>query len=140
MTHLREGRDLADFIPPREKGAARAPRGWLIAHGIAWGVWLIVLTFGVRKLEAIFVDFGVGLPGFTALVIRVSHLGIALVPLLLVVLGVDWFVLHALDRRGEARRYRTWSIAMLVVPWLLFAATIVALAIPFLSILTRLSG
>lgn len=140
MTQLREGRDLADFSPPREKGAARSPRRWLVAHGIAWGAWLIVLTFAVRKLEAVFADFGVDLPWFTALVIKVSHLGIAHVPLLLVLLWMDWAVLHALTRRGEAGRSRVWSVAMLVAPLLLFAATIIALTLPFLSINTPLSG
>jgi hypothetical protein len=140
MNPLPEARDLSDFVAPREKGPARSPRGWIIAHAVAWGCWLVVLTFGVRKIERAFADFGVDLPSVTVFAIKVAHMGVVLAPLLLILLGVDWSVLRALGRRTDGGRYRAWAIAMLVVPLLLFMGTIVALAVPFLSILTRLSG
>ncbi len=140
MTDLRDDRDFADFTPIPAKGAARSPRRWLIAHAVAWGAWLIVLTVVERKFEAIFQDFGVDLPGMTVLVIKVGHTGMLLAPLLLIVLGADWVVLNTMDRRGEARGHRAWAIAMLIAPLLLFGATIVALVIPLISLETRLSG
>ncbi len=140
MKDLRDERDLADFVAPPEKGMARSSRRWLMAHGVAWGLLMVVLVGVVRKFEPIFQDFGVDLPGMTVVVIKAAHLGILLVPLFLILMGADWAVLNALDRRGQARRYRAWAIAMLIATLLLLGATIVALVMPLISLQTRLSG
>lgn len=140
MSTLRDERDLADFVAPRQKGTARRPRAWLIAHTVAWGSWLAVLILMGRKFEAIFQDFGVDLPGITILFIKVAHMGVALAPLTLILLGVDWAVLRALGRRGEAGRYRAWVIMMLAVPLLLFAAMVAGFILPLVILVTRLSG
>jgi hypothetical protein len=133
-------RELADFVPPRGKGAARSTRAWLIAHALAWGFWLVVLNVVGRRFEAIFADFGVDLSGITVLFVKLAHMGAALALLCLILLGVDWAVLRTLDRRGEAGRYRAWAVAMLVVPLLLFGATIVGFVLPLTTLETRLSG
>ena len=137
-----EGRDLADFAPVREKGTvAGSPRGWLIVHGLAWGAFLVGLALVMRRFETVFADFGVDLPGFTVLLIKAAHVTNVLgVPLFLGLLAADWSVLKALARGGRSKEYRAWSVLMLVVPGLLIAATIVGLALPLLTIMTRLTG
>jgi hypothetical protein len=55
-------------------------------------------------------------------------------------MGADWAILRAMGRRGESPGYRAWAIGMIVVALLFFTATVVALIVPFLSIMTRLTG
>lgn len=126
--------DLPALTPPEALwGPAGSTHAWLIAHGVAWVGFLIVLVSGVRAVEVSFRDFGIELPWVAALVIKISHMGIALVPLLLVLLGIDWCFLNVLDSRGKAEVYRGWSWLMLAAPLLLSAAAIAALAVPFFS-------
>jgi hypothetical protein len=140
MTDLRDDRDLADFVPTPTKGVAGSPTGWLIAHGIAWGVWLVVLIVAVRTMEVIFQDFGVDLPGMTVFFIKVAHAKVLLAPAVLILLLLDRTVLNARHRRGDARGFRTWAIAMMALPILLFAATTVALVLPLADLMARLAG
>ena len=94
----------------------------------------------MRQFEAIFARASaIDLPGVTVFAIQVAHLGIRLAPMILVLLAVDWSVLRALYRRGEAGKYHAWAVAMLVAPLLLLAATAAALALPLIKI-TNLSG
>ncbi len=132
--------DLADIVPSPKKEARGFTRIWGIAHGIAWGLLLLLLGFGVPRVEVIFKDFNVDLPGVTVLVIRASHLVVGFVPLLLVLLGADWFLLDVLSRRGEVRPARAWSVLMLVCPLLLIALALVALVQPSWTIMTHLNG
>jgi type II secretory pathway component PulF len=135
-------------VSPAQQSAEAAPASFgLIAHCIAWGLFLVLLTVIVPRIEAIFQDFGTPLPRPTRLLIRASHLVIwaaaplvAIPSLLLVLLGMDWLILNIRPERGEARLARTWSALMLASPLLLIALTLAALVLPLLTILTRVTG
>jgi type II secretory pathway component PulF len=96
---------------------------------------------------AIFKDFGVPLPRLTNLVIQASHVVnwawspvVAILLVLLVLLGADWLMLNAQSERGEEGWAMAWSMLMFVCPLLLIALTLLALFLPLLTIMTRLSG
>jgi hypothetical protein len=136
----------SDSPASRRAEETPAPFG-LIAHGIAWGLFLVLLGLVVPRIEAIFLDFGIPLPRPTLLLIRASHLVswastplVALPTLLLVLLGVDWLILNIRPDPGEAGLARTWSALMLASPLLLIALTLAALVLPLLTILTDLVG
>ncbi len=112
----------------------------MIAHGIAWGLLLVLLAFVVPRMEAKFTDFGIPLPQLTIRVIRVSHQVLALTALILGVLVADGLMWNAQSARGESEWSRAWSLLMLVAPLLGIALTLVALALPFATIMPRLSG
>ncbi len=136
--------DLADTVPSPKQEARGFTRNWGIAHGIAWGLLLAFLTFGVPRALSIFRDFNVDLPYFTVLVIRASHLVVTLsyvfAALLGILLGTAWFLLNTLNERGEFRSSRAWSVLMLACPLLLIALAVMALGSPWLGIMTHLSG
>lgn len=136
--------DLADILPSPKKETRGFSRTWGIAHGIAWGLLFVLLSFGVPRVEAIFKDFGIGLPGVTVLVIRASHLVVrlfyVLAPLLVILLGTVWFLLDALTKQGEVRSARAWSVLVFVSPLLLIVLSLVALVLPFSGMHNRLSG
>jgi type II secretory pathway component PulF len=123
-----------------DKGATmRSTRFRLITHGIAMGLFLLVLAVGVPKVERVFADFGAPLPQATVLVIRASHRSIAFMLSTLVLLGVDWSMLAILSRRGDAQRARAWSVSMIAMPLLMIALILVALGLPLITMDT-LSG
>jgi type II secretory pathway component PulF len=84
-------------VSPASQRAEETPAPFgLIAHCVAWGLFLVLLALVVPKVEAIFLDFGIPLPRPTLLLIRASHLvswastPLVVIPSLLVVLlGVD---------------------------------------------------
>ena len=135
-------------VKPSSQRAEETPSPFgLIAHCIAWGLFLVLLALIVPRIEAIFLDFGIPLPRLTLLLIRASHLVswastplVALPTLLLVLLGVDWLILNIRPERGEAGLARTWSALMLASPLLLIALALAALVSPLLTILTDLVG
>src|SRR4051794_21259648 len=73
--------------------ATRSPGSMLMAHGIAWGLYLAILVFGVPWAETAFVDFGVPLPRTTVLVIQASRGAVVIVPLFLLLVTADWLML-----------------------------------------------
>ena len=136
--------DLADISPSPKKATRGFTPTWGIAHGIAWGLLFVLLAFGVPRVEAIFKDFGVDLPGATILVIRASHLVVGffyfLAALLLILLGTAWSLLDALTRRGEVRSARAWSILMFAAPLLLIVLAALAVGLPMLGMGNGLDG
>src|SRR4051794_26631363 len=112
----------------------------LIGHGFAWGLLLVLLTCGVPTIATIFADFGVPLPRVTMLVIQASRMTLVVSSSILAILGVDWFVLGVLSRQGDGERCRIWSRLMIGTPLVMSVVTVVTLVIPFLTIMTRLSG
>jgi type II secretory pathway component PulF len=109
-------------------------------HGFAWGLFLALLTGGVPRIETIFADFGVPLPHATIMVIRASHMGIVLASSILAILGVDWFVLRLFSKQGDVERSQSWSTLMIATPLVMSIVTVVTLGLPFLTIMTHLSG
>jgi hypothetical protein len=91
---------------------------------------------GVNVLK----NYNIPLPKATAFVIWAAHQVIALVYFILVVLGVDWFVLESLSRRGEIDLSQTWSTLMFATPMVLIALTLIAVSSPFFTIDFGLSG
>jgi type II secretory pathway component PulF len=132
--------DLID-IPPSEKGTVPGSiRSRLIAHGTAWWLFLMLSGFGMPRTETIFADFGIPMPQLTILAIRASHSVVGLVSSILVLLGVDWFVLDALSRRGDVGRSRSWSALMVATPLVMIVLTLVAMSLPLFGCRMRLSG
>jgi len=132
--------DLLDVSPPRKCAGARSTFFRLIAHAIAWGVFLAFLVFGTARVEPIFADFGVPLPNVTILVIEASHRLVAGVSLTLLLLVADGLVLNAFVRRGDVLRAWSWSLLMIVTPLSMVAVTLWALLLPLLIGTTGLSG
>jgi hypothetical protein len=139
--------DLNDLVPDPSLPRRRLTDVRSLAHGYVWGLYLLLLGFVVPKVEAILRDFNIPLPRFTKLVFGASHLLswpipplISIPVLLLILLGADWWLMDDDSKRGAEGWSLAWSMLMFALPWLLFAATIVALGIPFLTITWRLSG
>jgi type II secretory pathway component PulF len=132
--------DLSDVVPAPKRAQGSLTRFGLIAHGIAWGLLLVLFVFVVPRIETNFIDFGVPLPQVTNLAIRASHMVVALGSLTVVVLGTDWLMWNAQSGRGESELSRAWFVLMLAAPLLGIALTLVALALPFFTIMPRLSG
>jgi hypothetical protein len=140
-------KDLSDFFPAPRRAAGRLTPVRLVAHCYVWGLFLLLLAFLVPRIEAIFKDFGVPLPRLTSLVIKASDLVsresppvVSVTLLLLILLGTDWLMLDARAKRGDEGRAMAWSMLMFASPLLLIALTLAALFLPFLTIMTRLSG
>ncbi len=119
----------------------RSTRIRLISHGIALGLFFLLLTFGVPRVERPFTDFGIPLPRATILVIRASHWPIAISSSILVLLGIDGYLLEILSRRGDPRWARTWSALMIATPLVIMALILAALGLPLITMDTSpLSG
>jgi type II secretory pathway component PulF len=132
--------DLPDVVPAPKRGQRSLTHVGLLAHGIAWGLFLVLFVFVVPRIEALFTDFGVPLPRVTSLAIQASHRIVALGALTLVVFGTDWLIWNAQSGRGESELTRAWFVLMLAAPLLGIALTLVALAPPFFTLYTPLSG
>jgi hypothetical protein len=138
--------DLSGFVPVPARAEGNLPPFRLIAHCIAWGLFLVLLAFVVPRVEAIFLDFGIPLPRPTLLVIGASHwvmwalTPVVAIPALLLLLGADWLMLNARSGRAQAGLLQAWSVLMLASPLLLIALTLVGLVLPLLTIMTRLNG
>jgi type II secretory pathway component PulF len=118
----------------------RSARFWLIARGIAWGVFLGILFFAVPRVEAIFADYNFPLPTQTSLLFRAWHRPFAVV-VLLVLIGTDWLALEALSRREKCVFFHAWPALRLICPLLLITWITVVLILPFLTVCRlRLSG
>ena len=118
----------------------RSKRFRLFADGIAWALLVLLLAFGVPRVETSFTDYGMPLPRLTDLTIRASHMWTAFLLLAMILLGTDWYVANELSRQGSAEWAWSWSALMIATPLLLIALTLVALALPFFMIDTGLRG
>jgi type II secretory pathway component PulF len=107
---------------------------------LAWGLVFVLLLLAVPRAEAIFNDFGAPLPRITTLVVRASRLGWVWIPLALFPLVVDWFVLGSFQGDEATPASKIWSIFVFALPLALIGAVLVALALPFLTLMTPLSG
>jgi hypothetical protein len=124
-------------------GKGRSPpltRFRFIAHGVVWGLWLGLFIFGVLGIESILRDYNFELPRVAVFVIWAAHQVIALILLVLVLLGLDWFVLESLSRRGEIDLSQTWSTLMFATPLLLIVLTLIAMGLPLFTSDFSLSG
>jgi type II secretory pathway component PulF len=146
-TGIRLNEDLSDYLQTPRRAEGHLTPFRLVAHCYVWGLFLLLLAFLVPRIEAIFADFGVPLPKLTRLVLRASHLVssesppvVAITSLLLILLGADWLMLDAQSKRGDEGWAMAWSMLMLASPLLLIALTLVALFLPVLTTMTRLSG
>ena len=134
--------DMAINRPHRRKRkpGARLTCFRLVAHAIAWSVFLAFLVFATGWVEPIFADFGFPLPNVTILADR----GIAQ--------DRRWRVASPCScsssmgwsstccRRGDVLRAWSWSSLMIATPLSLVAVMLWALLLPLLTCRMRLSG
>ena len=106
----------------------------------SWVLAAVLLGLAVPKCVAIFQDFGVPLPRTTLLVVAASRPGWIWLPLALLPIVLDFFVSGAETDEETTQAFRVWSILVLVIPLVLIGAVLWALALPFFTIMTRLSG
>ena len=132
--------ELSDLVPIRDKNATVWTCLRLLAQGIAWGVFLVLLACVVPRFEMTFADFGVPLPNLTILVIEASHMLIAVIAVTVTLLIADGFVMAHFARRGDVVRVRSWSLLMIATPVVMVALTLGALVLPMLTVMQRLSG
>lgn len=123
---------------PTAGGKARRFR--VSIPGLVWELFLVTLIYGAPRLQVIYADYGVDLPGPTLLVLQSSQWVIALAAMLLVLLGVVWVLQDALSTRSETKGSRTGSILLLACPLLLLPTTLIALGLTILDIARRLRG
>ena len=127
-------------IEPADGGAIPPSTHFqLIAHALAWVFCLGLFVFGVTGIESILRDFNIPLPRAAVFVIWTAHQVVALVLLFLVSIGVDWFVLQSLVRRGDIEVSQTWSTLIFATPWVLIALSLIALSLTFFTMDFRLS-
>jgi len=129
--------DLSDFAPKGKPAVGGSTRLLRVASGLAWGLVLALLVFGVPKVRGIYADFGLDLPRASVLVLQATDWLTAHAPTLLVLLGTAWIVREILSG-GEGARNRGWWVGMVVVPLLLLALMVVALGVPLSSLAHRL--
>jgi type II secretory pathway component PulF len=132
--------DLADFAT-KEKGGLRPGMAGLIAPALAWVFVLAALVFAVPKFEAVFRDFGIDMSGLMMLFVQASHLWLAVLGMVVVLLVVDSIVRDALSRRKDGRDLAgAWSALMLGLPMLNLGLMVFALVATVISLLSKLSG
>jgi hypothetical protein len=132
--------ELVDAGAPSRGSQARSTRLQFIAHGIAWAICLGFFVFGIPGIESILRDYNFALPRVAVFVIWAAHQVIACIFLILVLLGVDWFVLESLSRRGEIDLSQTWSTLMSATPLLLIVLALIAMSLPLFTSDFGLSG
>jgi hypothetical protein len=130
----------AEFMTDRKRAHWLWTCFRLIIHGIAWGLFMALLGFGVPRFEAVFADFGVPLSDLSIRVIEASHIVDVLAMLTLILLVADGFVLESFRRRGIVKGSRRWSSLMIATPLLLVALTVVGLVLPLFTLNQKLSG
>ena len=132
--------DLSEIKPAGKRGSPPSTRFRFIAHGVVWGIWLGLFIFGVPGIESILRDYNFPLPRVEVFVIWAAHQVIACIFLILVLLGVDWFVLESLSRRGEIDLSQTWSTLMFATPLLSIVLALIAMSLPLFTSDFGLSG
>jgi hypothetical protein len=132
--------DLSEIKPAGNGGSPPLTRFRFIVHGIVWGICLTLFIVRVREIDSILKDYNFPLPRAAVFVIWAAHQVIVLIFLFLVLLGVDWFVLEFLSRRGEIDLSQTWSTLMFATPLLLIVLTLVAMSLPLFTSDFGLSG
>ena len=132
--------DVPEIEPAGMEGSSPLTRFLFIVHGIVWGICLGLFIVGVRAIDSILRDYNLPLPRVAVFIIWAAHQVIALIFLILVLLGVDWFVLESLSRRGEIDLSQTWSTLMFATPLLLIVLTLIAMSLPLFTSDFGLSG
>jgi hypothetical protein len=123
----------------------RPVAGRALAIGVAQGIIWCVACAGVIKMvpqfQKIFADFGTELPAMTRLLILLCYLLYSYWYLaLLVVCLLNWGIASLVfSSSGGVFARRAWFVATWLAPLAFLGFVIVALAVPLLSILTRLS-
>jgi type II secretory pathway component PulF len=118
----------------------RSQRFRVFADGIAWVLLLLLLAFGVPRVETSFTDYGIPLPRLTAFTIRASHMWPVFLLLATILLSTDLCLIAKLSGQGDAEWFRSWSAVMIATPLLLIALTLMSLVLPLFTIDTGLSG
>lgn len=108
-------------------------RWWLAAHGVAWGVVLILAAFGMPRIASHFADFGVPLSKFTSNVLWACRWPVLSTTAALVVLAFDFVALNRLARRGDAEGLQIWAKWMLACAGIVLALMLWAVALPFFT-------
>jgi hypothetical protein len=113
---------------------------------ISWGLIVVFLCFGLPRLEALFQDFGVDLPGSAKILIKASHFAVSylaiLAPLLVVLVALNLYLLHTLARKGDGNAFHAWSVFSGVVPVVVLVLMVLGLVLPLISLFSMhgLSG
>lgn len=108
--------------------------------GWAWGLLLVLLAIVCPRLELIFKDFGIPPPRITIYLFNGLHLGWIWIPFVFMFVEIYRFALGREDHDEQSRISRSWSTLLLLMPLALISFVLVALALPFFTITTRLSG
>jgi len=116
-----------------------------IAQGAVWIVLCVVLVKVVPRFEKVFIEFNVGLPGITRLLIILTHAltryWFVVLPAILLWPLVSWGVVSLLSPSPEvALPRRLWYVLTWLAPMLFAAFTVVALFLPLSSLTAALSG
>jgi type II secretory pathway component PulF len=131
--------DLADFATKEQSLSRPRTNGWLIP-ALAWAFVLAILVFVVPRFEVVFQDFGIDLGWKVKLVVQASHLWLAVLGMVVVLLVVDSIVRDALAAwKGGRELARAWSALMVGLPLFAIAFMIVSVAMRMVS-LHNLSG
>jgi type II secretory pathway component PulF len=112
----------------------------LMIFGWAWGLLLVLLGLVVPRLERIFKDFGVPLPRLTTHLFNGWHRGWIWLPLVFFLVEVYRFVLGREADSDRSPASRPCSALPLLIPFLLIGFVLLALALPFFTIMPRLTG
>lgn len=137
------------MIPPEDEvGFKPAARSSLLLVIIPAALWIglgVLLSLFVPIFAAIFSDFGVDLPVMTVLVIQaswfVTRFYWIILPVLIILAGVDRAILERLRRGpGGRRAVWIWSGLMMALPVGVFAFMFLAIFVPLIQLITKLSG
>jgi type II secretory pathway component PulF len=128
--------------------AARKPRGWMFrvaVHSLAWLIVVLVLYGIVPRFEAIFTDFGIAMPAMTVVAVTASHLVTRYAALVVLAFGllavVDGHILLHWTANPRRRALASfWSRAASIIPFATIVYLLVAIVLPLLTLLTKLSG
>jgi len=132
--------DLADFATKEKSLSSRRTNGWVVP-AFAWAFVLAILVFVVPRFEVVFKDFGLDLSWMMMLVVRASHLWLAVLGMVVVLLVVDSIVRDALAARKDGRELaRAWSALMFSLPLFTFAFMAVSFGILLVTVGHKLSG
>ena len=140
---------MDDFaLPIAKAGAPTKAWGWkvrVVVHCLILLLLVWILVGVVPKFEAIFKDFGIALPVMTSATLALSH--VLARNLVLVVLGFGMFAaadshvqLHWANDPRRVRFARVWNILTIFLTGAAIGFFVVALFLPLITLIEKLSG
>jgi type II secretory pathway component PulF len=138
---------MDEFTLPGPNAPARlwAPRAWSIVRAGLWLALFGLLRGFVPRFEAIFRDFGVGLPMLSRATIALAHaanrFGVLFLAALAALILYDLEVLAPrLANPYHRRQDETLAKALTVLPLVVMGVVIVSMLLPLTALVAKLSG